>query len=80
MKTATLSVSLFLLGVVGPGLRAQDKGAFEPLDVFRLEFAADPQISPDGKRVIYVRNFMDIKKDQVHSYRCVLDRPSIGMG
>ena len=33
------------------------------MDVFRLEFAADPQISPDGKRVVYVRIFMDIKKD-----------------
>ncbi|MBI3823915.1 MAG: S9 family peptidase [Planctomycetes bacterium] len=35
--------------------------------VFRLEFATDPQISPDGKRVVYVRNFMDIKKDRRRS-------------
>lgn len=36
----------------------------KPIDVFQLEYATDPQISPDGKRVIYVRNFMDIMKDR----------------
>lgn len=36
-------------------------------DVFQLETAADPQISPDGKRVIYVRQFADIMADQRRS-------------
>jgi hypothetical protein len=26
-----------------------------PMDVFALQYAADPRISPDGKRVVYVR-------------------------
>src|SRR5437016_2425856 len=26
-------------------------------DLFELEYASDPQISPDGKRVVYVRSF-----------------------
>ncbi len=33
-------------------------------DVFNLELAADPQISPDGKQVIYVRQFADIMADK----------------
>jgi len=33
-------------------------------DVFNLELVNDPQVSPDGKRVIYVRTSMDIMKDQ----------------
>lgn len=33
-------------------------------DVFNLELATDPQISPDGKRVIYVRQFADIMTDR----------------
>lgn len=37
---------------------------FEPLDVFNLEFAADPQISPDGKSVVYARSFMDVMTDK----------------
>lgn len=36
-------------------------------DVFQLELARDPQISPDGKRIVYVRAFADIMGDQRHS-------------
>ncbi len=36
-------------------------------DIFQLETARDPQISPDGKRVVYVRTFADIMGDQRHS-------------
>lgn len=34
------------------------------LDVFNLQFASDPQIAPDGKQIVYVRNTMDIMKDK----------------
>ncbi len=37
---------------------------FELSDVFELELAADPQISPDGSQVAYVRSFMDVMKDR----------------
>ena len=40
---------------------------FEPLDVFEIEWASDPQISPDGTKIVYVRNFMDIMKDRYRS-------------
>lgn len=40
---------------------------FKPKDVFQLEYASDPQISPDGKKVVYVRNFFDIMKDHRRS-------------
>src|SRR6185369_4696060 len=33
-------------------------------DIFNLELATDPQISPDGKRVVYVRQFADIMTDK----------------
>jgi acylaminoacyl-peptidase len=38
------------------------------MDVFKLEFASDPQVSPDGKTVVYVRNFMDVMKDKQRSH------------
>src|SRR5580698_8841942 len=41
--------------------------SFRPMDVFHLEYASDPQISPDGKRVVYVRHFMDVMKDRRRS-------------
>ena len=37
---------------------------FEMMDVFQLEFASYPQISPDGKHIVYERNSMDIMKDR----------------
>ena len=33
-------------------------------DIFNLELATDPQISPDGRRIIYVRQFADIMTDK----------------
>jgi len=39
------------------------KPAFKPIDVFELQWVADPQISPDGRRIAYVRMRMDIKTD-----------------
>ena len=40
---------------------------FQPMDMFGLEWASDPQISPDGKRVAYVRNSADVMKDRQRS-------------
>ena len=40
---------------------------FTPLDIFNLHLATDPQISSDGKQIVYVRQFQDIMTDQRHS-------------
>ena len=37
------------------------------MDVFDLELATDPQMSPDGRSVIYVREFSDVFTDQRYS-------------
>ncbi len=37
------------------------------IDVFELELASDPQISPDGKRIVYVRQFSDVMTDRRYS-------------
>ena len=36
-------------------------------DIFELQWAADPQISPDGKRVVFERQGFDIMKDNTKS-------------
>src|SRR5437867_2359705 len=36
-------------------------------DVFNLELAANPQISADGRRIVYVRQFADINADKRRS-------------
>lgn len=40
---------------------------FQALDVFDLELSADPQISPDGTTIVYVRTFFDIMTDRRRS-------------
>src|SRR5437762_3380082 len=60
-----LAAILFLLAAASSAAHGAPpaKKAFQPLDVFELQWAADPQISPDGKQVVYVRCYMDIMKD-----------------
>ena len=40
---------------------------FQPRDVFDLAWAADPQISPDGSRIVFARGAFDIMKDGTRS-------------
>ena len=40
------------------------KQPFDYLDVFDLQFVADPQISPDGNTIVYVRHQFDIMTDR----------------
>jgi dipeptidyl aminopeptidase/acylaminoacyl peptidase len=57
----------------GRAAEPAQKPRFQPLDVFQLEYAADPQISPDGKRIVYVRSFMDEMKDRRRSNLWILN-------
>ena len=43
---------------------SQPSAKLELLDVFDLEYVSDPQISPDGNRILYVRNFKDVMTDR----------------
>ena len=44
-------------------LFAQNSNILEPIDIFDIEYVSDPQISPDGEHILYVRNFKDIMTD-----------------
>lgn len=45
----------------------------EPIDVFNIEYVSDPQVSPDGNHVVYVRNFKDIMTDGNRSNLWITD-------
>jgi hypothetical protein len=42
------------------GFAQTPKPFFKPLDIFDLQWASDPQISPDGRSIAYVRMSFDI--------------------
>lgn len=46
---------------------------FVAQDIFGLEYADDPQIAPDGSRIVYVRKSMDIMKDRGRSNLWIID-------
>ncbi|MEJ2539988.1 MAG: S9 family peptidase [Gemmatimonadota bacterium] len=65
IRASRTSVLLAFLAVFVAGPRAaQEPQHFEPMDVFGLEWATDPQVSPDGRQVVYVRNFFDVMTDR----------------
>jgi dipeptidyl aminopeptidase/acylaminoacyl peptidase len=63
MKYRSLFLLLFLLISGATWAQPAETPVLEQLDVFDIEFISDPQISPDGERVVYQRNFKDIKTD-----------------
>ncbi|MGH9672964.1 MAG: TolB family protein, partial [Bryobacteraceae bacterium] len=66
MIRATL-ISLLTLAAVA------DSKRLTPADAFQLELATDPQISPDGRRIVYVRQFADIMTDRNYSSLWAVD-------
>jgi len=53
---------------VGPTLAAQGSAdRIAATDDFALQIASDPQISPDGRQVVYVREFADVMTDHRYS-------------
>jgi len=79
MKTIPYILALGLVVLSpAPGF-ASDKPAapaekfFRLIDMFDLEIASDPQVSPDGTKVVFVRNFSDIMKDKKRSNLWMVD-------
>ena len=68
-RSIVLSVSLSFWVGLSPQSRllATPMERFEPRDVFELEWASDPRFTPDGGRVVYMRNSMDLMTDRRRS-------------
>lgn len=64
--------SLLLLISILPSF-AQEKIPLQELDVFELEWVADPQISPNGEQVVYRRMGMSIMKDRKAGNLWIID-------
>lgn len=72
MRITTSRIITPLLLITACALAAgQDH--FMNTDVFELEQAMDPQISPDGSRIAYVRSSMDIMTDKATSTIWIVD-------
>ena len=67
MPARALSACLIVLMAVAlpatDSTAAAGRAPLQPADVFELQWAADPQVSPDGRQVAYVRYRGDVMKD-----------------
>ncbi|MDA8708427.1 S9 family peptidase [Hellea sp.] len=57
-------------------IKKDDLKRFTAEQVFNLEYGDDPQISPDGRTIIYVRRSMDALKDVIRGDIWMLDTAS----
>lgn len=67
----TLLFVLFIAGSIS--LPGQSRPVFSNLDVFELEWADQPQISPDGQTIVYQRKSMDIMNDRRQARLWLID-------
>ncbi len=71
-----MKIRIFLLSITWSltfTSQAQNTQKFTFDDVFQLEYASSPTISPDGKKVVYVRNANDIMVDRTRSNLWIAD-------
>ena len=62
-----LQLFLVLLFLPATVLANEPSNLLQVSDVFNLETVSSPQISPDGTRIVYVRQFADIMTDKYYS-------------
>lgn len=62
-----------LLATASSGSNQVAASYFQPEDIFALEYAANPQVSPDGRTVVYVRQSNDIMTDDTRGSLWLID-------
>ena len=63
LRRSSITLLLFSWLLTGHTWAQENAPPFGPMDVFELEWAQDPQISPDGERVVYRRSGFDVMTD-----------------
>ena len=68
LRIAAILVAVTLKFVSSSAVWAQDSShKLTAMDEFQLQLPTDPQISPDGKKIVYVRRFADPMTDKRYS-------------
>jgi len=74
---SVLALQVFAEPVLAATMEGKKQvSTFQAEDIFALEWATDPQISPDGRYVVYVRHGFDIMKDNTKRSLWMLDTKS----
>ena len=68
-RIALLSLLIAMLFMAADSLAK----SFDAMDVFDLEWASNPQVSPDGQEIVYVRRSNDIMTDSARANLWIID-------
>ncbi|MCA6075145.1 S9 family peptidase [Fulvivirga sedimenti] len=74
-KRITPLVALLLIAFAS---LAQTGASLELTDIYNMELVSDPQISPDGSKIVYVRSFKDIMTDKNLSNLWIINSDGTG--
>jgi len=67
MNSHTLTIVALSLIACCADAGAEEINALRSMDIFELEYANDPRVSPDGTQIIYERRSNDIMSDKTRS-------------
>src|SRR5689334_9521575 len=73
MHVTAFSAALLFATAAAAADTPSDPQILAPADVFKLEWADHPLLSPDGRRVAYERKRFDIMKDRRRSSLWLID-------
>ena len=68
-----IPVLVGLIWFAAPAVSGEKPDRLAAMDIFNFELAGDPQISPDGATIVYVRRFSDVMTDQRYSNLWTID-------
>jgi dipeptidyl aminopeptidase/acylaminoacyl peptidase len=58
--------------------QSSEPGPLQPMDVFQLQWADNPRLSPDGKAIVYERSWFDVMKDRKRANLWIVDADGRG--
>ncbi len=75
----SLALSIATSAIAAQGVAPAPGDRLGLRDIFELEWAGDPQISPDGQRIAFTRGGYDIMKDGEHSALWLVNADGTGL-
>jgi len=68
-----MRITILFFVLLSCSVLAEGLAPFDRMDVFELEWVSNPQIAPDGRRVVYQRNSMDVMTDRATGRLWIID-------
>ncbi len=73
MRSLCVAVLAFALLVPSPTLQAQRDSTITIASYFDMETVSDPQVSPDGRRIVFTRRFANTREDRWDTALWIMD-------